>query len=147
MKVILREDIDKLGAIGDVIEVSNGYARNYLVPQGKAYLANESNLKRVEIEKKQLARQEIRTEEIAKENAERLSEISLTFMVKATDDDQLYGSVSEGDIASKLAEVGFDVDKKMIMLDEPIKALGVFTIDVGLHPEVTGQVKVWIVRE
>jgi large subunit ribosomal protein L9 len=147
MKVILRQDIDKLGVIGDVIEVSNGYARNYLLPQGKAYLANKSNLKQVETEKKQLAKQEIRTEEIAKENAEKLSEISLTFMVKATDDDQLYGSVSEGDIASKLAEVGFDVDKKMIMLDEPIKALGVFTIEVRLHPEVIGQVKVWIVRE
>lgn len=147
MKVILRKDIDKLGAVGDIVEVANGYARNYLVPQGMVYMATEGNLKRVEEEKRQLAKQAIRTEEMAKEKAESLSEASLTFMVKATDDDQLYGSVSEGDIAEKLEEIGFEVDKKMILLDEPIKSLGVYTIDVKLHPEVIGQIKVWIVRE
>jgi large subunit ribosomal protein L9 len=147
MKVILRKDVDKLGSVGDVVKVSDGYARNYLVPRGMAYLATDANLKRVEEEKRQLAKQAVRTEEMAREKAERLSEQSLTFMVKATEDDQLYGSVSEGDIAEKLVEKGFDIDKRMIHLGEPIKSLGVFTIEVRLHPEVTGQVKVWVVRE
>jgi large subunit ribosomal protein L9 len=147
MKVILRKEIDKLGSIGDVVDVANGYARNYLVPRGMAYLATESNVKRVEEEKKQIAKQEIRTEEMAREKAKNLSELSLTFIVKATEDDQLYGSVSDGDIAEKLKEKGFDVDKKMVILEEPIKTLGVFTIEIRLHPEVLGQVKVWIVKE
>lgn len=147
MKVILRKDVDNLGSVGDVVKVSDGYARNYLVPRGMAYLATDANLKRVEEEKRQLAKQAVRTEEMAREKAEHLSEQSLTFMVKATEDDQLYGSVSEGDIAEKLVEKGFDIDKRMIHLNEPIKSLGVFTIEVRLHPEVTGQVKVWVVRE
>ncbi len=147
MKVILRKDVDKLGVIGDVVNVAAGYARNYLLPQGIAYMATENSLKRVEEEKKILAKQAVRTEELAREKAQSLSDISLTFMVKATDDDQLYGSVSEADIAEKLAEKGFDVDKKMILISEPIKSLGVFTIDVKLHPEVVGHLKVWIVRE
>jgi len=147
MKVILRKDVDNLGSVGDVVDVSDGYARNYLVPRGMAYLATGANLKRVEEEKNQLAKQAVRTEEMAREKAEILSEQSLTFMVKATEDDQLYGSVSEGEIAEKLAEKGFDIDKRMIHLSEPIKSLGVFTIEVRLHPEVAGQVKVWVVRE
>ena len=147
MRIILRQDIEKLGSIGDTVEVADGYARNYLIPRGMAYLATRGNIKRVEDEKRQVAKQAARMEEMAREMADRLSEQSLTFVVKATEDDQLYGSVSEGDIAGQLREKGFDVDKRMIRLDEPIKSLGVFTIDVKLHPEVTGQVKVWVVRE
>jgi large subunit ribosomal protein L9 len=147
MKVILRKDVDKLGVIGDVVDVADGFARNFLVPKGMAYQATKGGLRQVEEEKKLLAKQAVKTEEMAQEKAQNLSEISLTFMVKATEDDQLYGSVTESDIADKLVEKGFEIDKKMIIIEEPIKSLGVFTIDVKLHPEVVGQVKVWIVRE
>ncbi len=147
MKVILRQNVDKLGAVGDVVEVAKGHARNYLVPRGLAYMATEKNLKRVEEEKREQAKQEIKSVELARERAAVLGDTSLTFVVKATEDDQLYGSVAEVDIAEKLVEKGFNVDKKDILLDEPIKALGVFTIDVRIHSEVTGQLKVWIVRE
>jgi len=147
MKVILRQDVDNLGAVGDVVEVAKGHARNYLVPRGLAYMATEKNLKRVDEEKKKQAKQAIESVEMAKEKAAVLADTSLTFVVKATEDDQLYGSVSEGDIADKLVEKGFHIDRKDILINDPIKALGVFTIDVKLHVEVTGQLKVWIVRE
>ncbi len=147
MKVILRKDIDKLGVIGAAVDVSDGYARNFLLPRGMAYFATEGNLKKIEDEKRRLAKQAIKSEEMAREKAAKLSELSLTFVEKATEDDQLYGSVSEGDIALKLSEMGFEVDRKMVLLDEPLKSLGVYTVNVKLHPEVTGQVKVWIVKE
>lgn len=147
MKVILRKDVDKVGAIGDVVEVAQGFARNFLLPRGLAYPVTEASLKRVVEEKKQMAKQAVRNQEMAGEKAKQLSELSLTFVVQATEDDQLYGSVSDGDIVEKLQEKGFNIEKKMILLDEPIKSLGVFTVDVRLHPEVVGQVKVWIVRE
>jgi large subunit ribosomal protein L9 len=147
VKVILRKDIDKLGVIGAAVDVSDGYARNFLLPRGMAYFATEGNLKKIEDEKRRLAKQAIKSEEMAREKAAKLSELSLTFVEKATEDDQLYGSVSEGDIALKLSEMGFEVDRKMVLLDEPLKSLGVYTVNVKLHPEVTGQVKVWIVKE
>jgi len=147
MKVILRQDVEKLGAIGDVVDVADGYARNYLVPQEKAYPATAGSLKRVEEEKQRLAKQEVRNEELARQKAAKMGELSLEFVVKATEEDQLYGSVAEGEIAEKLAERGYEVDRKMILLEEPLKALGVYTVEVRLHAAVTGQVKVWIVRE
>jgi large subunit ribosomal protein L9 len=147
MKVILRQDVEKLGSIGDVVDVAAGFARNYLLPKGMAYVATEGGLKRVEEEKRRIAKQEVKNEEMAREKAAHLAKLSLEFVVKATEDDQLYGSVSEADIAAKIVEHGFEVDKKMVLLPEPIKSLGVFTVDVRVHPEVVGQVKVWIVRE
>ena len=147
MKVILRQDVEKLGKEGDIVDVKVGHARNFLLPRKIAYPATPGNLQRLEEEKKLRdlrVRKELRS---AEDLARRVSGASLTFVMKAGEEDQLYGSVSAGDIASKLNEQGFDVDRKQIVLDEPIKKLGVYTIEVSLHTEVSGKLKVWVVKE
>ena len=147
MEVILRSDIERLGKIGEVVKVSPGYARNYLIPQKLAYTATSGNLKRIEFERcqaTQLAEHEL--EQIRK-YAEKLSELSLTFQVKVGEEDNLYGSVTAGDIAEEASRQGFDLDRRKILLDEPIKKLGVYTVGVNLNPEVAAEIKVWVVKE
>ena len=145
MEVILRSDIERLGKIGDVVRVSPGYARNYLIPKNLAYTATGGNLKRIEFEKRsasQLADHEL---EQARKHAEKLSELSLTFQVKVGEEDKLYGSVTTGDIVEEASKQGFDLDRRKIVIEEPIKKLGVYT--VGIHPEVVAEIKVWVVKE
>ncbi len=147
MKVILRQDVDNLGREGDIVDVKKGHARNFLLPRGFAYLATPGNLQKLEEDKKLRDlrhRKEIRG---AEDLARRISGASLTFVMKAGEEDRLYGSVSAGDIAAKLNEQGFSVDRKQIALDEPIKVLGVYTVEVKLHADVAGKVKVWVVKE
>jgi large subunit ribosomal protein L9 len=147
MKVILRQDVDNIGKEGDIVDVAKGHARNYLLPRGYAYIATPGNLKKLEEDRKLQNlrhRKELRS---AEDLARRISGASLTFVMKAGEEDRLYGSVSAGDIAGKLNEQGFSVDKKQIALDEPIKVLGVYTVDVNLHADVAGKVKVWVVKE
>ncbi len=147
MKVILKENHDKLGKIGDVVTIKDGYARNFLIPKKIAYLANDGNVRRLEEEKKQYA-VKLKKEQIsATELAAEIEKLSLTIPVQVGEDDKLYGSVTNQMIADSLKEKGFDIDKKKIILDEPIKVLGIYTIDVKLHTEVTGKVKVWVVRQ
>ena len=147
MEVILRSDIERLGKIGDVVRVSPGYARNYLIPKNLAYTATGGNLKRIEFEKRsasQLADHEL---EKARKHAEKLSELSLTFQVKVGEEDKLYGSVTTGDIVEEASKQGFDLDRRKIVIEEPIKKLGVYTVGVRIHPEVTAEIKVWAVKE
>ncbi len=147
MKIILRSNIEQLGKIGEVVNVAPGYARNYLVPQGKAYLANKGNLKLIEFDKKkagQLAEQETAA---ARKLAEQMKDISLTFQVKVSEEEQLYGSVGTSDIAAEMAKLGHDIERKRVLLDEPIKQLGVYTVGIRLHPEVETEIKVWVVKE
>jgi large subunit ribosomal protein L9 len=147
MKVILRRDVEKLGRTGDVLEVKEGHARNYLLPQGFAYPATPGSVKKLEAEKKlldQKVKKEVRN---AEELARRLSGASLTFVMKAGEEDQLYGSVSPADIVEKLKEQGFEIEKKQLQLEDPIKALGVYTVEVKLHVDVTARLKVWVVKE
>lgn len=147
MKVILRQDVSNLGSEGDIVDVAEGHARNFLLPRGFAYLATDGNLRKLEEDKKLRdlhLKKELRS---AEDLARRISGASLTFVMKAGEEDRLYGSVSAGDIAAKLNEQGFSVDKKQVALDEPIKVLGVYTIEVKLHTDVTGKVKVWVVKE
>jgi large subunit ribosomal protein L9 len=147
MKIILRSNIEQLGKIGDVVNVAPGYARNYLIPQEKAYLANKGNLTRIEFDKKkagQLVEQEI---EAARKLAEQMKDISLTFQVKVSEEEQLYGSVSTSDIATEMAKQGHEIERKRVLLDEPIKQLGVYTVGISLHPEVETEIKVWVVKE
>lgn len=147
MKVILKENHDKLGKIGDVVTIKDGYARNFLIPKKIAYLANDGNVRRLEEEKKQYA-VKLKKEQIsATELAAEIEKLSLTIPVQVGEDDKLYGSVTNQMIADSLKEKGFDIDKKKIILDEPIKVLGIYTIDIKLHTEVTGKVKVWVVRQ
>lgn len=147
MKVILRQNVKKLGEAGDIVEVKDGHARNFLLPKGFAYPATLGSMKRLEEEKKLTDLRMKKELKSAEELARRLSGASLTFVMKAGEEDKLYGSVSAADIAGKLTEQGFEIDRKQVLLDEPIKILGVYTIEVRLHSDVTGKVKVWVVKE
>ncbi len=147
MKIILRKDHDKLGKIGDIAEVKDGYARNYLIPRNIAYVATDSSLRALEEEKKQHVSREMRTLQHAKKIAEQLEKISITLKVKVGEDEKLFGSVTSQMIADSLQEKGITVDKRIIELEEPIKVLGIYTVAIKLHHEVAGKVKVWVVRE
>ena len=146
-EVILRAEVEHLGHPGDVVDVAPGYARNYLVPHGLAYLATEANKHRVAQEKKKyeerLQEQKVRAEALAGA----LATVELTFVEMAGDEDQLYGSVSIADIADRLVERGFDVSRQQVKLDPPIKTLGEFDVPIRLHPEVMVQVRVRVERE
>ncbi|MBU4478346.1 MAG: 50S ribosomal protein L9 [Candidatus Omnitrophica bacterium] len=146
MKVVLKEDIKKLGKIGEVVEVSAGYARNFLVAQGKALEANSHNLRLfADYKRLQLKKQE-KEKQVALELAKKIEHISCTIVMQAHDE-QLYGAVTNAHIAEALQQEGITIDKKDVLLDEPIKVLGVYQVMVNLHPEVKQQVKVWVVKK
>lgn len=147
MDVILRYDIEKLGSAGDAVAVADGYARNYLLPRGLAEKATKDNLARIaaELRKRHLA--EAKEKETCETLAARLAEMSVTLPRKAGEDDKLFGSVTNMDIAHRLEEEGVTIDRRKIQLEEPIRELGVFTVDVNLHPEVTAALRIWVVRE
>ena len=147
MEVILRNAIDKLGHPGDIVTVSAGYARNYLVPRGFAYPATEGNKKRIAQEKNRLEAAENDRREAAESIAERLGEVSLTFAARVGDEGKLFGSVTTSDIAHQLEAQGFKVEKRQIELNEPIKALGVYRVGVRLHADVKPEIKVWIIKQ
>ncbi len=147
MKVILRQNHEKLGSIGQVIDVKDGFARNYLIPRNIAYRATDGNLKALEEEKKILSRREEKEAKDAEKIAAQLGSVSLTITMKVGEDDKLFGAVTSQMIADSLTEKGFTIDKRIIELDEPIKTLGIFEVPVKLHSKVTAKVKVWVVRE
>lgn len=147
MKVVLRQDIDKLGKRGEVVKVADGYARNHLVPKRLALRATPGNLKRVKLEHHRLGVRLVREKGDAEELAKRLAGISCTVARKVGENDVLFGSVTNADIAGFLEKEGFSVDKRKIVLEEPIKALGIYNVPVRLHPDVNAEVKVWVVKE
>ncbi len=147
MKLILREDVDKLGDSGDIVEVRAGYGRNFLIPQGKAMMATEGALKQVERMKEQAARRAELTVERAQEMAERLETTSVTIPVEVGEDERIHGSVTTQDIADALAERDIEIDKRKISLDEDIKTLGEYTATISLISEIKAQIKVWVVKE
>ena len=147
MRVVLREDIDKLGRRGEVHEVAAGYARNFLLPKGKALPATDGNMKRVEQERRRYAVRQAKEKEDAAAVGRRIAGVSCTIVRKVGENDQLYGSVTASDIAEYLAKEGIEIDKRRILLEEPIKALGIYTVPVKLHADVQGEVRVWVVKE
>ncbi len=147
MDVILRQDVENVGRAGELVTVKDGFGRNFLLPRGLAYLASEANRKRIVAESKQRVKKAGAQLESARELAERLQAVSLTFAMKAGEGDKLFGSVTAGDVADRLLAEGFTVDKKAVELPEPIKALGVYTVPVRLHHEVKPEVRVWVVKE
>jgi len=147
MKVILRKDHEKLGAVGAVVDVKDGFARNFLIPKGIAYPANEGNMRALSEEKRQAERRARKEELAATKLAAELEKLSLTLKMKVGEDEKLFGSVTGQMIADELAAKGVTVDKRTIVLEEPIRALGIYTVDVKLHHSVNGKVKVWVVRE
>jgi large subunit ribosomal protein L9 len=130
-----------------VVTVKAGYARNYLIPQGLAYEATEANLKRIDRERSQSQKKAAEEVGVARERAKQIEGASVTFKARAGEEGKLFGSITSADIAEKLAEQGIEIDRRQISLDEPIKALGVFSVPVRLHSEVRPEVKVWVIKE
>ena len=147
MEIILREDVQHLGKVGEVVKVKDGYARNYLLPKGLAYPATEANKKKITYEGERLAKQRAAEKTAAEGEATRLAEVQLTFEVKVGEEEKLYGSVTASDIQRKLEELGIRVDKRKIDLAEPIRELGEFKVGIKIHPEVRPEVRVTVVKE
>ncbi len=147
MKIILRQKFEQLGQVGDVVEVKDGYARNFLIPKNIAYPATEGYLRTLEEEKKQLAQRQQKELKAAQKLAGELEKVSITIPMKVGEDDKLFGSITSQMIVEALREKGYTTDKRQVELDESIRALGIYTVNIKLHPQVTGKVKVWVVRE
>ncbi len=147
MEIILRQDMESLGKAGETVKVKDGYARNFLIPKGIAYIANEANKKRFTSEMEKLSMRAERERKNAEVLAEKLSKVSCTIPVQVGEEDKLFGSVTSQSIAESLANQDIQIDKRKILLDEPIKSLGIYSVPIKLHPEVEATVKVWVVKE
>src|SRR2546421_12531676 len=147
MEVILRQAVETLGKPGDVVKVSNGYARNFLLPRGIAFEATPGNLKRIAQEKTRLEAAENERRNAAQSLAEKLEQVSLTFSARVGDEGKLFGSVTSADIAHQLETQGFTVEKRQIELHEPIRALGVYRVPIRLHADVHPEIKVWVIKQ
>lgn len=144
MKVIFLKDVKGQGKKGEVKDVSEGYARNFLIPRGLATAANESNLKQLEQLKKAENRRKEQEKEEAMVTAEKLKSVKLEFQVKAGEGGRLFGSITNKQIAENLEKKGYKIDRRKIILDEPIRSLGVTNVQIRLHPEVTATVSVQV---
>lgn len=147
MDVILRAAIDKLGEPGEIVKVSAGYGRNFLLPRGLAYEATPGNRKRIEQERARLESAEAARKATATELAAKIEQVQLTFSARVGEEGKLFGSVTTADIAHQLEAQGFKVEKRQIELNEPIKALGVYRVGVRLHADVKPEIKVWVIKQ
>jgi large subunit ribosomal protein L9 len=147
MKVILKQDVEKLGRRGDVINVAPGYGRNYLIPRKMAMAVTATNMKAIEIERQALKKKLEAERKTHQSLVEKLNQVTLTFSRRAGEKDVIFGSVSSGDIRDALAGLGHDIDKKKILLDEPIKRLGNFTVPVKISMDDRAEVKIVVARE
>ena len=147
MKVILRKNFESLGNIGDVVDVKEGYARNFLIPRKIAYTAMSGNLKVLEDEKKSLARKTEKQLHAAEKLAAELEKVSVTIPVQVGEEDKIFGSVTTQMIADALNEKSFEIDKRKIEVPEQIKTLGIYNVNIKLHSNVSASIKVWVVRE
>ena len=147
MKVILTETLDHVGDAGEIVEVKPGYARNYLLPRKLALVASTGNMAVYEEVKTRRGAQAAREKREAEERAEALGKASITIAVAVGEEDRIFGSVTNQQIADLLKDQSFDIDRRTIQLDEPIRALGVYDVPIRVHPEVEATVKVWVVKE
>jgi large subunit ribosomal protein L9 len=147
MEIILREDVQHLGKAGEVVKVKDGYARNYLLPKGLAYVANEANKRRITFEAERISRERAAQRTAAEGEASRLAGVQLTFTVKVGEEEKLYGSVTASDIQRRLEEQGLHVDKRKIDLPEPIRELGEFRVGIKIHPDVRPEIAVSVLKE
>jgi large subunit ribosomal protein L9 len=147
MKVILTKEVLGLGDPGEVVEVKNGYARNYLVPQGVAMMATKKNMAAVEAERKRILASQAKEAERVAAEAAALQKIAVTIVTRAGEGGKLYGSVTNMDIARALAEAGCEVDRRRILLEAPIKRLGEYVVKVKLHPQVVVDIKLTVSPE
>jgi large subunit ribosomal protein L9 len=147
MEVILRQAVDNVGRPGDIVNVSAGFARNYLLPRGLAYEATPGNRKRIALEKARLEAAENKRIGEAQELASRLEQVSLTFSARVGEEDKLFGSVTAADIAQQLQAQGLPVEKRQVDLHEPIRALGVYKVPLKLHADVKPEIRVWVIKQ
>ncbi len=147
MKIILRQDYDPLGHTGEVVNVKDGYARNYLIPRKIGVLATQKNMKILEEEQKLIEQRQNKDRRVAEAVAEELGKTSLTATVSVGEEDRVFGSVTAQTISDLLKEKGYEIDKRKVQLEEPIKALGIYTITIKLHTDVEAKVRLWVVKE
>ena len=147
MKVILRQNFEPLGQIGDVIEVKDGYARNYLLPHKIAYTALKGNIRALEEEKQNVAKKTQQELNAAEKLAAELEKVSITIPVQVGEEDKIFGSITTQMIVDALKEKKYDVDKRKIEIEETIKTLGIYSVNIKLHKSVSTKIKVWVVRE
>ena len=147
MELILRADVENLGRLGDKVAVKPGYGRNYLIPQGLAMLASDANMRRFENERKKLQARRDALASAAQSLADRLAAVTIVIEVRVGEGDKLYGSVTSAIIADKLAEAGIEIDRKKIVLADPIRNLGQYEVEVKLLPELRGKVQVSVMRQ
>lgn len=147
MEVILSRDVERLGKAGAVLKVRDGFARNFLLPNGLAVLSTPGNLKKVEQEKQKKLLDQAKVKKESDDLKDKLANVSLTIPVLTKEDESLYGGISSADLARALGEEGFSLDKNSIVLDEPIRALGIYEVPIRLPQDVSAKVKVWIVKK
>jgi len=147
MKIILKDDIEKLGAAGDIVEVKAGYGRNYLLPRNLAVVASAAHMKNLNLIKKQKDQRDQKKLRGAMSEKEKLETISITASVQVGEEDKVFGSVTSQTVAELLAAAGHPVDRRKIQLEDPIKELGLFTVPIKLATEVTADVKLWVVKK
>ncbi len=147
MQVILREDVDNLGRTGDVVEVKPGFGRNFLIPKGLAVLATPRNKRRMEHEQRIISQRDAKRRKDAEALQARLEQLSLTIAKQTGEEGKLFGSVTGRDILAAVKEEGIDLERKWVRLEQPIKALGVYTVEVRLPGNVTANLKVWVVAQ
>jgi large subunit ribosomal protein L9 len=147
MKIILTQDFETLGLEGDIVDVARGYAKNYLIPKGFAVEASNSNVKVMEMRKGKIMANRTKDKEMAERVREEISQVTITIRQKAGEEGKLYGSVTSRDIAQELENEGIVVDRRKIVIDETIRALGEFEVPIKLHPEVTATIKVVVEGE
>ena len=148
MKVILRQDLEKLGSAGEIVSVKPGFARNYLLPRGFAYEATSANVRQLEEDRRRAEQRAKRDFLEARRRAAQLDGVSLTFHAKAGEESKLFGSITSADIADRLGEqsLDFTIDRRQVDLPDPIKALGVYSVPIRLHAEVRPEIKVWVIK-
>lgn len=147
MKVILKEDVKGLGSAGDVKEVKKGHAENFLIPRDLALIASDKNMKVYEAFKRTQVKKLEKDREHLRKVAEQIAAITCNITVQAGEDEKLYGSVTGSDIAEALKKQGVDIDKRKIVLEEPIKKTGVYTVPVHLAPEIEASLKLWVIKQ
>lgn len=147
MKVILMEDVTKLGSMGEMVQVKDGFGRNYLIPQKLAVPANPQNVKSLEHQKALVSQKKGKIKKEAQQIAERIENASCTIAKPVGEEDKLFGAVTSKDIEESLKEEGIIVDRRKVLLEEPIKSLGIYKIPIKLHPEVTANLKIWVVKQ
>ncbi len=147
MEVILKQDVDKIGKAGNTVKVKGGFARNFLIPNGLAVPLTQVNLKKLEQEKQVKLQESEKVKKSAEELKNRLINLSLTIPALIQEENKLYGSITAQDIAAALSEEGFEIDKNSVLLHEPIKSLGIYEVPVKLHPDVSANIKVWVVKK